>query len=218
MSERPPSRNRDAEAGQVAQRGVDPAVEHPGAELVDADRGIGFGADLAPQQVGTSARASDSPEAASQTQPSMSVSQERYSKAPPWAVFCRSVIRYGYMPVGPGAAGGRPADGLLQHPHLGERVQVVLGELDARAHVQQVAHRGPGVAGVGQFRAGTPVSCASASSTPESHRAPATAPMSDLLTDISRCESPGLHPAEVLLGEHPSAVQHHPPVGVGGRP
>ncbi len=43
------------------------------------------------------------PAAASPIQPSMSVSQERYSKTPSWAVLRSSVRRNGNMPVGPGA-------------------------------------------------------------------------------------------------------------------
>ena len=89
------------------------------------------------------------PLAASQIQPSTSVSQDRYSNGPPCGDFCCSVTRKSYIVVGrSGTMCAHPmACSINRTSAIGSRY---FGKLYPRSHIEQVAHRRAHVAGVRQ--------------------------------------------------------------------
>ena len=129
-----------AEPGQVAKACVDTAVEHAGANGVDADRGVELGAELAPQQL-RHQLGHPTPLAASQIQPNTSVSQDRYWNGPPCGLLFQreQEVIHGGRQVRHRSR--RPADGLFEQPDLRHRVEVVLGKSYPRTHVEQMSDR-----------------------------------------------------------------------------
>ena len=118
------------------------------------------------------------------------------------------------VPGTSGCCARRPADRLLEQPHLGVGIEVVLGELDARAHVEQVPHGRAGVPAdpeLGDVRRQRPPGRGHRAST----SAPATVPTSDLLTDISRCRVSGaIRTGYCSASTWPSGMTIQPSVSV----
>ncbi len=142
---------------------------------------------LAPQQLATSARASARPLAASQIQPSTSVSHDRYSNGPPCGDFCCRLSRKSCMVVGRSGTGaaptrwpGRAAAPAPSGPGSPRRT-LMPDRMSSRWRTVAPAYP-DWPARARSWSAPPPTS-----STPVTKAAPATMPISDLLTDISRC-------------------------------
>ena len=147
----PAVRIEAAEPGEVPQGRIDPSVEHSHTVLIGGDEGVAFGADPRPQQTRHQrlhALAGDL-----LAHPAEDVGLTRAVLEGPAVIGLR--LKSGEEVIHPDARGLPlrlgPADRLLDLPDLGLRVEVVLGEPDARAHVEDVAHARPGIAGGGEL-------------------------------------------------------------------
>jgi hypothetical protein len=92
---------------------------------------------------------------------------------------------------GVGVTAGRPADGLLEQADLGVLIQIRLSRTAHRCACREGRARVRRRSRIRSAPGTYAVTCALASSAPAPMRVPATAVVSDLLTDISRCSTLG---------------------------
>ena len=204
-----------AEPGEIAQRRVDAAVEHPDPVLIGGDDGILFGTDPRPQHPRherlhalTGDLLAHPPEHIGLARPVFEDPAVLGLRLERGEELIHADARVLPLRLG-------PADRLLDLPDLGLRVEVVLGEADARTHIEDMAHGRPGVAGLGELGhiVGDQAVRVEVTGTDED-----TGDGADERLGHRHEQMLGrrAHLPEVLLGEHGPVVHEHPRIGVGG--
>jgi hypothetical protein len=148
VRDRSPLQQQLPEPGHVTSGGAQAAVVHRGAQPVMEQPGVVFGAHRRPHQRGD--QLGHRPAGRPLAHPAQHVRFRRAVQEP--APVRRLGPQRGQEPVQPARLARRPVlawppvDPLIHPPDVGLRVGVLLQEGDPAAHVQDVPHRGAGIA------------------------------------------------------------------------